>query len=97
MTKIKSLYDALIKTQVKEDRCTNFLLWLLRKLPSRVLLEICKISDLSISHRGTDFDFHVQYTLDNSRADALITFSESNHILIETKRFPNSFDRDQFY
>lgn len=96
MAKIRSLYDAIIKTKVKEDQCTNFLLWLLKKLPSNILLKIFKMSNLSITESEINFDFQVQYQMDDSRPDALIVFSESQYLIIETKRFPNKFDNDQF-
>lgn len=96
MAKIRSLYDAIIKTKVQEDKCTNFLLWLLKKLPSNILLKIFKLSNLSIIDNETNFEFQVQYQMDDSRPDALIVFSESQYLIIETKRFPNKFDNDQF-
>lgn len=96
MAKIISLYDAIIKTIKPEDKCTNFLLWLLEKLPSKIILDICKISDLSISQVKNNVSISVQYPLKNSRADGLVEFSDGKYLIIETKRFPNSFDKEQF-
>lgn len=96
MAKIKSLYDALIKTQIKEDQCTNFLVWLLEKLPSRILLEICKKAELSIAHVSNNINAEVQTLFNKSRPDALIEFSEGKFLIIETKIYPNSFNKEQF-
>jgi len=97
MAKIKNLYDAIIKTQSEEDQCTNFLVWLLGKLPSKIILEICKIAGLSISQVEIKVNIEVQYKLKkDSRPDALIEFSEGKYLIIETKRYPNNFDKEQF-
>lgn len=96
MAKIKSIYDALIKTQVKEDQCTNFLLWLLKKLPTTLFIELCNIAGLSIHHTDPEISFSVQYPLDNSRPDGVINFADSKYLILETKRFPDSFDKMQF-
>lgn len=96
MAEIKSLYDAIIKTQVKENQCTNFLVWLLEKLPSKVILEICKIADLSVNQVGTNINIEVQTLFKKSCPDALIEFSEGKYLIIETKLYPNSFNKEQF-
>jgi len=46
MREIRSLCDALLETHVQEDQCTNFLLWILRKLPLLCLKEVCGESGL---------------------------------------------------
>jgi len=96
MAKIKNLYDAIIKTPIKEDQCTNFLVWLLEKLPSKVILEICRIADLSVNQVGTKINIEVQHLFKNSRPDALIEFSDGRYLIIETKLYPNSFNKEQF-
>jgi len=98
MPNVNSLYDAIVKTKVLEDQCTNFLLWLLRQLPSGadILGDICKKAGVSISRIDNDFSFDVQYLLDGSKPDGRIMISENQFLLIETKRFPNSFDTQQF-
>jgi hypothetical protein len=96
MAEIKSLYDAFIKAPTEEDRCTNFLVWLLEKLPSKVILEICKIADLSVNQVGTNINVKVRPWLKKSSPDALIEFSEGKYLIIETKLYPNSFNKEQF-
>lgn len=96
MAEIKSLYDAIIKSQIKEDQCTNFLVWLLKKLPSKIFLEISKMSDLLINQVENNINFSVQALLKNSRPDALIEFYEGKYLIIETKLYPNSFNKEQF-
>ncbi len=95
MARIKSLYDAIIKTKIEEDQCTNFLVWLLEKLPPKTILGICKISGLSIDEAEIIVN-RVQFPLENSRPDALIEFLEGKYIIVETKRFPNRFEKEQF-
>jgi len=98
MPNVNSLCDAIVKTKVLEDQCTNFLLWLLRQLPSGadILGDICKKAGVSISRIDNDFSFDVQYLLVGSKPDGRIMISENQFLLIETKRFPNSFDKQQF-
>jgi len=97
MAKIKSIYDALIKTHMPEDKCTNFLVWLLKNIPCCVLSRICKESGLSLTlGEGDDFGVSVQYTLQSSRPDAIFEISNGDHLILETKRFPNRFDKKQF-
>jgi hypothetical protein len=85
-----------IKTHVSEDQCTNFLVWLLEKLPNEIMFEICKISRLSVYKTTKDeFTTDRQYILDNSRPDALIHFN-NRYLLIETKIVPDAFDKKQF-
>ncbi len=96
MAQIKSIYDAIIKYQKKENQCTNLLVWLLEKLPSKTLLELCKISGLSINEVRNEFNICVQYPLKNSYPDALIEFADGKYLIIETKLFPNDFEKDQF-
>jgi hypothetical protein len=97
MTRINSLLDAIIKVTIPEDQCTNFLLWLLKKLPSRVLLEICNVAGLSITQVEEEFSFEVQrLLLSDSRPDGIIRFFNAGHLIIETKRFQNEFDKNQF-
>lgn len=96
MARIRSLYDALIKTQVDEDKCTNFLIWLLEKLPPEILAEICEAAKLTLSKEiQNHLDFRVQYPLTNSRPDAIIE-SDGKFLVIETKMYPNAFDKEQF-
>ncbi len=96
MAEIKSLYDAIVKTQIKEDQCTNFLIWLLEKLPPEVILELCKIADLSINQVGSNISIQAQPLFKKSRPDALIEFSDGKYLIIETKLYPNSFNKEQF-
>ncbi|MCZ7382717.1 MAG: hypothetical protein O8C64_14245 [Candidatus Methanoperedens sp.] len=97
MTKINSLYDALIDYEKPENQCTNFLVWLLDKLPSEVLSKICDKSNLSIPCEiQNSLNIEVQSLLENSTPDAIIGFSYDNYIIIETKLYPNSFDKEQF-
>jgi len=96
MSRINSLYDAIIRYKVKEDQCTNYLLWLLKKLPSNVITEILTIADLSINNIPYHFDFIAQYPLSNSRADALIETLDDKYIVTEVKRYSNAFDTQQF-
>jgi hypothetical protein len=100
--KVRSLYDVLIKTNVQEDQCTYFLLWLLQKMPSSYLLEILNSSGLDIVSVADYFDFIVQYPLYNPenskdrRVDAIIEFLENKFVILETKKFSNNFDKAQF-
>jgi hypothetical protein len=96
MAEVRSLYDAIVKAKVKEDQCTNFLLWLLKRLPSDILIRICDIAELSITHVDSPFSFRVQPILCDSRPDGLICLSDTQYLIIETKRFANCFNRDQF-
>jgi hypothetical protein len=57
---------------IEENQCTNFLVWLLEKLPSKVILEICKIADLSVNQVGTNINIEVQTLFKKSCPDALI-------------------------
>lgn len=96
MAKINSLYDAIIKNQVEENQCTNFLVWLIEKLPSEVLSKICKESNLSMNDIQKNLNIDVQYHLENSIPDAIIEFSNGKQLIIETKLYPNDFNREQF-
>lgn len=97
MTEINSLYDAIIKTQVEENQCTNFLVWLIDKLPSIVLSRIFEKSKLSISTEiQNNLSIDVQYPLENSIPDAIIEFYENKYLIIETKLYPNAFIKSQF-
>lgn len=96
MSKVRSLYDALIMYKKKEDQCTNFLLWLLQKLPSTVMLEICREASLSISRTDECPAVDAQFCLSDSIPDAKIEFLEGKHLLIETKREPGAFNEIQF-
>lgn len=97
MAQIRSLYDAIVKTQVEENQCTNFLVWLIDKLPSEVLFEICEESNLSVlDDIQNNLNIDVQYLLENSIPDAIIEFSKERYIIIETKLYPNDFNREQF-
>ncbi len=94
MQRIKSLYDALIKYHNKENQCTNFLVWILEKLPPTTMLDICKKSDLSIDN--VEFVANnVQPTFEKSTPDAIIEFSNGKYLIIETKRFDKSFVKEQ--
>ncbi|MGO9620944.1 MAG: hypothetical protein ACLPT6_06030 [Desulfobaccales bacterium] len=95
MTRIRSLYDA-IRTKIKEDQCTNLLFWLLKKTPSKVLLDILIESGLSIDTIDDNIDFLVQYPLKNSRADAKIDLSDNCWLIVEVKRLANFFYKEQF-
>jgi hypothetical protein len=97
MPKVKDLYNAIIKPQKDEDRCTNFLLLLLNKLPSDIILRICDMSDLNILHKaGSAISIESQYMLKNSIPDGIIELSEQKYIIIETKIYPDYFNREQF-
>lgn len=100
MIKIESIYDV-FNISTKEDQATNFLLWLLHKLPAEILHEFLKASDLQIGCLGDNFNFFVQYGLQHglqkSRADGLIKFADGKNIIIETKLWPDSFNKEQFY
>jgi hypothetical protein len=96
MAEVRSLYDAIVRAKVKEDQCTNFLLWLLKRLPSDILITICDIAELSVTHIDSPFAFRVQPILCDSRPDGLISLSDTQYLIIETKRFANCFNRDQF-
>ena len=96
MAKIKSLWDAITMSDVPEDRCTNILLWLIGKLPAEVVFDICKMSGLSVDQVSDIVETRSQYILEHSRPDGLIIFNNGKHLLIETKRFPDSFDEQQF-
>ncbi len=97
MPRIKNLHDAFLKAGKLEDSCTNFLCWLLGKLPLQVFSTICTHSQLSIE-AVTDFVVKVQYRLrdSHSRPDAVIEFQDGKFIVVETKLFPNSFNLEQF-
>lgn len=104
MTKIKSLYDAIIDYENPENKCTNFLVWLLRELPPKVLSKICNESKLSTPCEIQNIlNIEVQCLLknsipdaENSIPDAIIHLSSDNYIIIETKLYPNNFDKKQF-
>src|SRR5206468_6456223 len=93
---IRSLCDALLKTHVQENQCTNFLLWLLRKLPSPCLQEVCQKSGLLIDDISNEYGFRAQLVLENSTPDALIQLAHDKFLIVETKRFPNALNRSQF-
>jgi hypothetical protein len=100
MARIKSLYDALVGTQIEENQCTNFLVWLLQKLPRGVLEQICEASNLSLyketrNRLDDQLEFRVQYPLPFSIPDAVIE-SRGKALIIETKMYPNSLDKVQF-
>lgn len=104
MRKIKSIYDAIIKTKVLEDQCTNFLVYILDKLPKSILIEIIKAAQLKTPDFSSYVDINVQYHLaksnvghNDSRPDATIEFAEGKFLLLETKRFQDSFDANQFH
>ncbi|MFH0867287.1 MAG: hypothetical protein V1904_13915, partial [Bacteroidota bacterium] len=46
MAIVESLYDALIKTKVKEDQSTYFLVWLIKFLPEWFLKNVFEYSGL---------------------------------------------------
>src|SRR5437867_2357742 len=96
MREIRSLCDALLETHVQEDQCTNFLLWILRKLPLLCLQEVCRESGLLLDDISNEYGFTAQWALENSRPDALIQFAHDKFLIVETKRFPNALDRSQF-
>lgn len=96
MAQIKSIYDAIIKYQKKEDQCTNFLVWLLGKLPPKIFFELSNNSGLSINEVWNELNILVQYPLKNSYPDAKIEFADGKHLIIETKRLSNNFKKDQF-
>ena len=96
MREIRSLYDALLKTQVKEDQCTNFLFWLLRKLPLACLQEVCRKSGLPLDGISNEYGFRAQWALEKSRPDGLMQLAQDKFLIVETKRFPNALDRWQF-
>ena len=96
MREIRSLCDALLRTHVQEDQCTNFLLWLLRKLPPCCLQEVCRESGLQLDNISNEHEFGSQLVLENSRPDALIRLARDKVLIVETKRFPNALNRPQF-
>jgi hypothetical protein len=96
MGEIISLYDAIIKTKVKEDQCTYFLFWLLQKLPFKIFYELIGISGLSLKTEKQYFTFEVQYPLHSSRPDAVINLEDYEYIIVETKRLADAFDENQF-
>lgn len=96
MTKIKSLYDA-ISYQKPENQCTNFLAFLLEKLPNKKIIDdICKNSGLTINEDM--LSVNVQYPLKDgiSIPDAIITFSNRKYLIIETKMSRDGFIKTQF-
>ncbi|MBN8701646.1 MAG: hypothetical protein J0M08_01145 [Bacteroidetes bacterium] len=95
MGKIKSIYDAIIKTKVAEDQCTNFLVYLLEKLPKTILFDIIKTANLKIEKVDSIVDITVQYPLESSRPDAVVEFSSNKFLILETKIYPDHFDKDQ--
>ncbi len=96
MAKIKSIYDAIVKTKVEEDQCTNFLVWLIGKLPAAIISQICILADIDIGENfNNQREITVQYPLENSRPDAVIE-SNNKYLIIETKRYPNTFNIIQF-
>lgn len=96
MTKIKSLYDA-INYQKPENQCTNFLAFLLEKLPNKKIIDgICKNSGLTINEDM--LSVKVQYPLKDgiSIPDAIITFSNRKYLIIEAKMSDGGFKKTQF-
>lgn|GEM_PF-2823349 len=96
MREIRSLCDALLETHVQEDQCTNFLLWLLRKLPVKCLRDVCRDSGLLLDDVSNEYQFNAQWALENSRPDARIQIARNKFLFVETKRFPNALNRAQF-
>jgi len=96
MREIKSLCDALLKTHVQEDQCTNFLLWTLRSIPIGCLHEVCRASGLALEENPDPYGFYAQLSLESSRPDGYIHLSRDEHLIIETKRFPDALDEAQF-
>ena len=94
---IRNLCDVLLDTHVPEDQCTNFLLWLLRRLPTECLNEFCVKAGLVLGQVTTDYPFRAQVTLkDHSRPDALLEFGTDRFLVIETKRPKNPLNASQF-
>src|SRR5438445_5294630 len=96
MPEIQSLCDALLKTGVQEDRCTNFLLWILRRLPSTYLQKVCQSAGLALNDISNEYGFNAQWILEKSRPDAVVQLAASKYLIIETKRFPNALNASQF-
>ncbi|MCZ7399475.1 MAG: hypothetical protein O8C62_07330 [Candidatus Methanoperedens sp.] len=98
MTKIKSLYDA-IKYKKPENQCTNFLAYLLEKLPNKKIIDdICKNSGLTINEYM--LSVNVQYPLKVkdgiSIPDAIMIFSNRKYLIIEAKMSKGDFKKSQF-
>lgn len=56
-----------MKYKKEENICTNFLVWLIDKLPSEVLSKICEESNLSLSCEiENNLNIDVQRHLENS-------------------------------
>ena len=96
MPEIHNLTDALVKTRVVEDQCTNFLLWVLRNLPGHCLQEFCRESGVFVDGISNEWSFSSQWVLDGSRPDARIQLTRDKYLFIETKRGPNALNRAQF-
>src|SRR5712692_220490 len=96
MREIRNLCDVLLDTHVDEDQCTNFLLWLFRRLPAKCLNEFCVKARLKLGQVTTDYPFRAQLKLEHSRPDALLEFETGRFLLIETKRPNNPLNASQF-
>lgn len=94
MPQVRNLYDALIKPAKAEDKCTNFLVWLFEKLPPEIVNGLCH--EVGLSFTASEF-LHttVQYVFPDSRPDAVFE-SNYSYLILETKLYPNRFDRQQF-
>jgi len=94
MAKVRNLYDALIRPSKDEDKCTNYLVWLLSKLPPKYLNKLCQ--EVKLTFIASDY-LHsvVQYVFCDSRPDAVFE-SNNKYLILETKIYSNKFDDEQF-
>jgi len=93
--KIKNLYEAVIKTKVGEDQFTNYLIYLFQLFPQLILDKILQKVGLPILKSPNQPNCYIQYILEKSRPDAVISITNNYNIVIETKIPPSKIWQNQ--
>ncbi len=97
MAEITNLFDAI--TKVGEDQCTNFFVWLLKKLPPDKLTILFNDAGIKLGENLKIESIQSQYVSEDkneTKPDAILNISEDRYLFIETKRWSGSFDEEQF-
>jgi hypothetical protein len=94
MPLINNLYDAIVSPRCNEDKCTNLLVWLLKKLPPETISTICNEIGLAFEVKNY-LHTRVQFVFPKSRPDAVFE-ADGKQLILETKLFQGRFDCSQF-
>lgn len=95
MPRLRSLYQA-ISVDKAEDKCTNFLIYLLQNLPANYFSELLYLSGITNEKVSSISEFEVQYRLKSRIPDAIIRYGNSSYMIIESKLYSNRLDLQQF-